>query len=72
VESDFGALRKLGWCSEAFHLPEKNGGRTGKRGLQTGGTGRESRKSLTQIVGKKPNGKSQVKYFLTILLLAGL
>jgi hypothetical protein len=31
-----------------------------KKSLQTGGTGRESRKRPALVVGKKPNGKSQM------------
>jgi hypothetical protein len=35
-------------------------GTTGKKFLQTGGTGRESRKRPRPVVGKKPNGKCQL------------
>jgi hypothetical protein len=47
--------------NEALPLPEKNGGRTGKKDLLICGAGRNSQKRPTLVVGKKPYGKCQIK-----------
>jgi hypothetical protein len=42
-------------------VPEEKRGRTGKKIRNSCGEGRESRKRPTLVVGKKSNGKSQIK-----------
>jgi hypothetical protein len=54
-------VRKCTNVNEQVALPEKNRGRTGKKALQICAE-EQSQKTLTLVVGKNLNGKSQVRY----------